>query len=250
MSFCLLCHIVVVEELQQQVTQSSTQREEIIRLKQELQLLRRDLALSGEGDCWRDELLDLARSKQERTMSELRCLRQVCENQRNDLQLLQLNLESARETLQEKTGQGLPGSQEELRCVCLDSGSPSSLRVKNSRPSHDAASPPAANQKATANCDLGVFSAHSIDGDDPLSSCSLQQLLDESRLLIRSSRPHSSVHRNRVPPMSCGATDPIYSNKCQTSHQQHLLHPTTQTYEAGDTPPKACPRHQPVMWTV
>ncbi len=38
---------VVVEELQQQVTQSSTQREEIIRLKQELQLLRRDLALSG-----------------------------------------------------------------------------------------------------------------------------------------------------------------------------------------------------------
>lgn len=43
----LLCRIVVVEELQQQVTQSSTQREEIIRLKQELQLLRRDLALSG-----------------------------------------------------------------------------------------------------------------------------------------------------------------------------------------------------------
>ncbi|TDH02378.1 hypothetical protein EPR50_G00172120 [Perca flavescens] len=238
------------EELQQQVTQSSTQREEIIRLKQELQLLRRDLALSGEGDCWRDELLDLARSKQERTMSELRCLRQVCENQRNDLQLLQLNLESARETLQEKTGQGLPGSQEEFRCVCLDSRSPSSLRVKNSRPSHDAASPPAANQQAPANCDLGVFSAHSIDGDDPLSSCSLQQLLDESRLLIRSSRPHSSVHRNSVPPMSCGATDPIYSNKCQTSHQQHLLHPTTPTYEAGDTPPKACPRHQPAMWTV
>lgn len=38
---------VVVEELQQQLTQSSTQREEIIRLKQELQLLRRDLAVSG-----------------------------------------------------------------------------------------------------------------------------------------------------------------------------------------------------------
>ncbi|XP_044030126.1 coiled-coil domain-containing protein 62 isoform X2 [Siniperca chuatsi] len=99
------------EELQQQVTQSSTQREEIIRLKQELQLLRRDLALSGEGDSWKDELLELARSKQERTMSELRCLRQVCENQRNDLQLLQLNLESARETVREKTSQGLPGRE-------------------------------------------------------------------------------------------------------------------------------------------
>lgn len=32
---------------------------------------------------------------------------QVCENQRNDLQLLQLNLESARETLREKSQGGL-----------------------------------------------------------------------------------------------------------------------------------------------
>lgn len=36
-----------------------------------------DLFPPGEGDSWRDELLDLAHSKQERTMSELRCLRQV-----------------------------------------------------------------------------------------------------------------------------------------------------------------------------
>lgn len=34
---------------------------------------------------------------------------QVCENQRNDLQLLQLNLDSARESLKEKTSQGLLG---------------------------------------------------------------------------------------------------------------------------------------------
>ncbi|KAK1884345.1 Coiled-coil domain containing protein 62 [Dissostichus eleginoides] len=99
------------EDLQQQVTQSSTQREEIIHLKQELQLLRRDLALSGEGDSWRDELLELARSKQERTMSELHCIRQVCDNQRNDLQLLQLNLESTRDILREKTSQGIPGRE-------------------------------------------------------------------------------------------------------------------------------------------
>lgn len=31
----------------------------------------------GEGDGWKNELLELARSKQERTMSELHCLRQV-----------------------------------------------------------------------------------------------------------------------------------------------------------------------------
>ncbi|CAL8278202.1 unnamed protein product [Merluccius merluccius] len=65
------------EELQQHVTQSSTQREEIIRLKQEHQILCRDLALSGEDDSWKDELLALARSKHERTESELHCLRQV-----------------------------------------------------------------------------------------------------------------------------------------------------------------------------
>lgn len=38
---------MVVEELQQQVTEGSAQREDIIRLKQEGQLLRRELALSG-----------------------------------------------------------------------------------------------------------------------------------------------------------------------------------------------------------
>nr|XP_046225657.1 coiled-coil domain-containing protein 62 isoform X1 [Oncorhynchus gorbuscha] len=99
------------EELQQQVTEGSAQREDIIRLKQEGQLLRRELALSGEGESWKDELLGLARSKQERTESELHCLRQVCENQQNDLQLLQLNLESTREALKQAEGQGPHGSQ-------------------------------------------------------------------------------------------------------------------------------------------
>ncbi|XP_041754788.1 coiled-coil domain-containing protein 62 isoform X1 [Coregonus clupeaformis] len=97
------------EELQQQVTEGSAQREDIIRLKQEGQLLRRELALSGEGESWKDELLGLARSKQERTESELHCLRQVCENQQNDLQLLQLNLESTREALKQAEGQGPNG---------------------------------------------------------------------------------------------------------------------------------------------
>ncbi|XP_070706955.1 coiled-coil domain-containing protein 62 isoform X2 [Pempheris klunzingeri] len=232
----------VKEELQQQVTQSSTQREEIIRLKQELQLLRRDLVLSGEGDSWKDELLELARSKQERTASELHWLRQVCENQRNDLQLLQLNLESTRETLRETTSQRLPDSQDELRCGCVDVRSPSSLGAKNSRPSHDAASPPA------ANGDLGVFSAHLMGQEDCLSSCSLQQLLEESRQLSgatsehSSSRRHSSVHHS-------GTTDPFHSQKCHTHPHHHHHHhhhlPTTPTHKAGETPPKACSPHRP-----
>ncbi|XP_036972828.1 coiled-coil domain-containing protein 62 isoform X1 [Acanthopagrus latus] len=228
------------EELQQQVSQSSAQREDMIRLKQELQLLRRDLALSGEGDSWKDELLELTRSKQERTMSELHCLRQVCENQRNDLQLLQLNLETAHETLREKTSQGLPGSQDETRCGCRDDRSPSSLRLRNTRVLHDSL-------RGTFNGDLGVFSAHMMDqGDDLLSSTSLQQLLDESRQVISSSRPHSSVVN------SSGTTDPLYFHKTPQHHQHHQHHqqPTTPTYKASETPPKACPRHQPDMWTT
>lgn len=39
--------LVIVDQLKQQLTQSSMQREEIIRLKQELQLIHRDLLLSG-----------------------------------------------------------------------------------------------------------------------------------------------------------------------------------------------------------
>ncbi|KAJ3604835.1 hypothetical protein NHX12_026887 [Muraenolepis orangiensis] len=103
------------EELQQHVTQSSAQREEIIRLKQENQMLCRDLALSGEGDSWKDELLALARSKQERSASELHCLRQVCENQQNDLQLLQLNLETSREALEETRRQETVGREDTVR---------------------------------------------------------------------------------------------------------------------------------------
>ncbi|KAK5879143.1 hypothetical protein CesoFtcFv8_024475 [Champsocephalus esox] len=229
------------EDLQQQVTQSSTQREEIIRLKQELQLLRRDVALSGEGDSWRDELLELARSKQERTMSELHCIRQVCDNQRNDLQLLQLNLESTRDILREKTSQGIPGSQEELRCLCVDRQYPPSLRVKNSRLLNDAPSPPAANLHTRVHSDLQDFSAHSIDGDDPLSSCSLQQMLNESKQVT------CSVHSNSVHTMSCGTTEPLDSHKSPASHNDHHHHhhhhTVSPTYKATETPPKACPRH-------
>ncbi|XP_041815842.1 uncharacterized protein LOC121622867 isoform X3 [Chelmon rostratus] len=184
----------------------------------------------GEGDSWKDELLELARSKHELNMSELRCLLQVCENQQNDLQLLQLNLESARETLREKAGQRLPASPDELRRGCLDNRSPSSLRMKNSRLSHDAA-----NLQGTVSGDLGVSSAHSMDGEDPLSSSSLQQLLQESIMASSehsSSRPHSSVNNS-------GTTDPLCSHKCQTCHH----HPATSTYKASETPPEACPRH-------
>ncbi|XP_004566981.2 coiled-coil domain-containing protein 62 isoform X1 [Maylandia zebra] len=181
------------EELQQQVTQSSTQREEIIRLKQELHLLHGD-TLTGEGNGWKDELLELAHSKQERLMSELRCLRQVCENQQNDLQLMQLSCE----TLKGKTSQGLLGSQDELTCNYPKDESPSSLRGKNLKSVYDDL--PADALQSSNNCNQGVFSAYLMD-DGPLSRCSLQQLLDESRLVVAGSgnsilRLHSSLQNS------------------------------------------------------
>ncbi|XP_048115055.1 coiled-coil domain-containing protein 62 isoform X2 [Alosa alosa] len=94
------------DELEEKTLENSTQREEVIRLKQETQLLRRDLLISGEGESWKDEMLELSRSKQERTEVELRCLRQVCANQQNDLQLLKLNLESTQETLKVQRSHG------------------------------------------------------------------------------------------------------------------------------------------------
>ncbi|CAB1439817.1 unnamed protein product [Pleuronectes platessa] len=234
------------EELQQQISQSSTQREEIIRLKQELQLLHRDLALSGEGDNWKDELLELSRSKQERSMSEVRCLRQVCENQRNDMQLLQLNLESARETLREKTSQRILGSQEELTCNCLLGQSPSSIRVKNSGYVHDTSTLPGA--CVTTSNELGVLSAHGTDAGDPLSSSYLQQLVDEA--MHSSFRTHSSAH-NTGPALSCRTTEPSHTQRCPSPQHHHHHPPTTSLHKASETPPKACPRHstsQPCGW--
>ncbi|XP_062870535.1 coiled-coil domain-containing protein 62 isoform X2 [Trichomycterus rosablanca] len=93
------------DNLQEKTLENNSQREELIRLKQENQILRKELSLAGEGESWKDELIALARSKQERTESELLCLRQVCENQQNDLHLLKLNHDSTRETLRQYESQ-------------------------------------------------------------------------------------------------------------------------------------------------
>ncbi|KAM4635719.1 coiled-coil domain-containing protein 62 isoform 2-T2 [Polymixia lowei] len=199
--------------------------------------------LKGEGDSWKDELLVLARSKQERTESELHCLRQVCENQQNDLQLLQLNLESAREAIREKNSQGSLGSQDHLKCGCLDNLSPSPIRMRNSGPGNDIATLPMVNQQGTVNSELGVFSAASTDGGSPFATCCLQRLLDESRQMVASlertgQRPLSSLLNNDSVislniSQDSGRTDPPHRHTCQSS-----------TYhEVCETPPSTCPQH-------
>uniref|UniRef100_A0A4W5K4C0 Coiled-coil domain containing 62 n=1 Tax=Hucho hucho TaxID=62062 RepID=A0A4W5K4C0_9TELE len=213
------------EELQQQVTEGSAQREDIIRLKQEGQLLRRELALSGEGESWKDELLGLARSKQDRTESELHCLRQVCENQQNDLQLLQLNLESTREALKQAEGQGPHGSQGDLTCVYLDSPSPSSRSRRSLGPANDSASPTTGNERGVVNGNLGGLFAALDDEDQRSSTNNLQRLLAESRHMV------ASLERTTLQPL-CPSHSPasncdaiislsIGQNSGNTSHGNH-----------------------------
>nr|XP_055063594.1 coiled-coil domain-containing protein 62 isoform X2 [Misgurnus anguillicaudatus] len=127
-------------ELREKTFENNAQREDLIRMKQENQLLKKELTavelqLLNEDKSWRDELLEISRSKQARAESELLCLRQVCENQQNDLQLLKLNLESARETLRHHEGQrsrhkGQRSPESASTALCCDkSGNPPESRT-------------------------------------------------------------------------------------------------------------------------
>ncbi|XP_047228535.1 coiled-coil domain-containing protein 62 isoform X2 [Girardinichthys multiradiatus] len=214
-------------ELQQHVTQSSTRREEIIRLKQELQLLHTDLALTGEGESWKDELLELSRSKQERIMSELLCLQQVCENQRNDLQLLRLNQESTQRALREKPHQGLLGGKDDRLLNCVDVQS-----TKNLRP--DLEYLPAAEVQASGAANSKI---------EGLSASMRDQVLGKSRLLQEASESSSLRHHGALQPaghiVNSRTSEPLYMYECQTAHH----HPNTTILKTNDTPPKACLHH-------
>lgn len=64
------------EDLNEKTTENNEQREEIIRLKQEKSCLHDELIFTVEREKRKDELLDIAKSKQDRTNSELQNLRQ------------------------------------------------------------------------------------------------------------------------------------------------------------------------------
>ncbi|XP_076876852.1 coiled-coil domain-containing protein 62 isoform X3 [Brachyhypopomus gauderio] len=161
----------IKDELQEKTMENNSQREELIRLKQEKQLLRKELVLLGEGENWKDELLGLARSKQERTDSELLCLQQVCANQQNDLQLLKLNLETTREALRQYEGQRSPESPGSVTCFYIDHSMSSPRSRQSCGPIEDAA--------------LNII----VNGnkEECVSSTSrLQRLLAESRQMVAS----------------------------------------------------------------
>ncbi|XP_042525056.1 coiled-coil domain-containing protein 62 isoform X3 [Dipodomys spectabilis] len=88
------------EDLNEKTTENNEQREEIIRLKQEKSCLHDELIFTVEREKRKDELLDIAKSKQERTNSELHNLRQIYVKQQSDLQFLNFNVENSQEMIQ------------------------------------------------------------------------------------------------------------------------------------------------------
>ncbi|XP_077015820.1 coiled-coil domain-containing protein 62 isoform X1 [Tamandua tetradactyla] len=88
------------DELNEKTTENNEQREEIIRLKQEKSCLHDELVFTVEREKRKDELLDIAKSKQERTNTELHNLRQIYVKQQSDLQFLHFNVENSQELIQ------------------------------------------------------------------------------------------------------------------------------------------------------
>ncbi|PNI57421.1 CCDC62 isoform 1 [Pan troglodytes] len=88
------------EDLNEKTTENNEQREEIIRLKQEKSCLHDELLFTVEREKRKDELLNIAKSKQERTNSELHNLRQIYVKQQSDLQFLNFNVENSQELIQ------------------------------------------------------------------------------------------------------------------------------------------------------
>uniref|UniRef100_G1QBE4 Coiled-coil domain containing 62 n=1 Tax=Myotis lucifugus TaxID=59463 RepID=G1QBE4_MYOLU len=87
------------EDLNEKTTENNEQREEIIRLKQEKSCLHDELVFTAEREKRKDELLDIAKSKQERTNAELHSLRQIYVKQQSDLQFLNFNVENSQELI-------------------------------------------------------------------------------------------------------------------------------------------------------
>ncbi|XP_019504509.1 PREDICTED: coiled-coil domain-containing protein 62 isoform X1 [Hipposideros armiger] len=88
------------EDLNEKTTENNEQREEIIRLKQEKSCLHDELVFTAEREKRKDELLDIAKSKQERINAELHNLRQIYVKQQSDLQFLNFNVENSQELIQ------------------------------------------------------------------------------------------------------------------------------------------------------
>jgi len=86
-------------DISKQFSDADEVQAEVAKTKQEILVLQKELFLSGEREKRKDQLLDLQKSKQERTDSELQNLRQICERQQRDISYMQLQLQSSHDML-------------------------------------------------------------------------------------------------------------------------------------------------------
>lgn len=86
-------------DISKQFSDADEVQAELAKTKQEILVLQKELFLSGEREKRKDQLLDLQKSKQERTDSELQNLRQICERQQRDISYMQLQLQSSHDML-------------------------------------------------------------------------------------------------------------------------------------------------------
>ncbi|XP_051887982.1 coiled-coil domain-containing protein 62 isoform X2 [Pristis pectinata] len=184
------------DELDEKTVENNEQREEIIRLKQERQYLGSELTLAVEREKRKDQILELARSKQERADTELHGLRQVNEKQQHDLQLLHLNLESSQELIKKQEEKILEISDERLELNAYGLESP--VRSVNSSPvrerprgksnlhgelcGNDSVSP----ARLSSTEDNAMASSNNAYRDDCSPTTKLQRLLAESRQMVAS----------------------------------------------------------------
>uniref|UniRef100_A0A8C5LWN6 Coiled-coil domain containing 62 n=1 Tax=Leptobrachium leishanense TaxID=445787 RepID=A0A8C5LWN6_9ANUR len=88
--------------LGQKTAENNEQREEIIRLKQEHTYWQAELTFAAEREKRKEQLILLAKSKQDRTDTELQNLRQIYMKQHHDLQFLHLTLDSSQDMTKEQ----------------------------------------------------------------------------------------------------------------------------------------------------
>ncbi|XP_061866158.1 coiled-coil domain-containing protein 62 isoform X3 [Colius striatus] len=111
------------DDLCEKEKENNKQQAEITHLKQENGSLRNDLALAVEKAKRKDQLLQIAKSKQERADAELSRLRQIYVKQQHDLQFLHINWESSQELRQKHEKAAHERSEEnvDLNSFHLDS---------------------------------------------------------------------------------------------------------------------------------
>ncbi|XP_046841205.1 coiled-coil domain-containing protein 62-like [Xenia sp. Carnegie-2017] len=89
-------------EMTKQFSDADDLQTELAQSKQEVLVLQKEVFLAGEREKRKDQLIELQKSKQERTDSELKHLRQICERQQRDLTYGQIKIQESHHNDEDK----------------------------------------------------------------------------------------------------------------------------------------------------